>query len=135
MGSIDSMKLPSKYNDISQVSQDNILNGIEPQFTKNELLHRFPIGKSSINDPFEIDSFYDLNQYLTKLLILAHCVYPKFNKSIIEIFNIDETTHFGQIMIDNKMQNDIDDNKYNGEEKEENSEIIAKKCDGIVEFI
>ena len=77
-------KLPSKYKKLSELSQCTIMNGIEPQFTMDELLQRIPI-ETSIHYGFEIDSFYDLNQYLSDTLILTHSLYPSFNKSVIKI--------------------------------------------------
>ena len=64
--------------------QDNIPNGIEPRYTKLEL------AQNTGGSNFIPTKFYDLNQYLSNLILLAHTVDDDFQKSVQQIFSITE---------------------------------------------
>eukprot|EP01083_Nonionella_stella_P152319 488036_1 len=66
--------------------QDLIPNGITSRYTYNELLEKS-------GSTFNSAKFYDLNQYLSELVLLAQIVDDEFQQSIQQIFSIDKATH------------------------------------------
>ena len=65
--------------------QDEIRNGIKSDFEKKNLLDQ-------ISPDYNPLVFYDVEQYLPKLLSIAHMVDNEFHESIVEIFGIDLIT-------------------------------------------
>eukprot|EP01083_Nonionella_stella_P145582 456488_1 len=68
----------------SQCRQDLVPNGIKGEYTHSELTQYVPSSAS-----FNAYSHYDINEYLSKLLLTAHTVDDEFHKSIQMIFQID----------------------------------------------
>eukprot|EP01084_Bolivina_argentea_P300482 518135_1 len=64
-------------NSMTNIRQDNIPNGIKSQFSYDELMHKFPISSK-----FNSHKFYDYNQYLPMLQLLAYNVDDEFQQSI-----------------------------------------------------
>eukprot|EP01083_Nonionella_stella_P097695 274602_1 len=96
------------------VRQDLIPNGITAEYTENELNH------NATNAKFIGTKFYDLNQYLSKLSLLAQIVDEPFQKSVQNIFNIDNETNIGQIK---KRNGDEKDNS----DKESEAFVVYKR--------
>eukprot|EP01083_Nonionella_stella_P078062 213426_1 len=76
------------------VRQDSIAipNAILPKYTFQSLTEN-----SSPSAAFNSHRFYDHNQYLPELILLAHIVDDEFQKSIQKIFNIDKHVNVGYI--------------------------------------
>eukprot|EP01083_Nonionella_stella_P100851 284993_1 len=85
------------------VRQDLVPNGITCEYTENDLNH------NATNAKFEGTKFYDLNQYLSKLSLLAQIVDDPFQKSVQQIFNIDKETNIGHIKKRNSDQKEDDE--------------------------
>eukprot|EP01084_Bolivina_argentea_P297063 511711_1 len=85
--------------------QDNIPNGIVAGYTKEQL------NQNGTNHSFEGVSFYDHQQYLCNLLLLAQTVDAEFQKSIQKTFNVNKRTNIGRINVNEQKHNDdIDGN-------------------------
>ena len=90
--------IPDEYE---RVRQDLIPNGIVSRYTYNQLSESSGV---SINSP----KFYDYNQYLSQLVLLAQIVDEEFQNSVQEMFQIDKVTNQGAIEVE-------DDGKNNGD--------------------
>eukprot|EP01083_Nonionella_stella_P152321 488039_1 len=79
--------------------QDLIPNGITSRYTYNELLEKS-------GSTFNSAKFYDLNQYLSELVLLAQIVDDEFQQSIQQIFSIDKATHQATLSSDDEAKTD-----------------------------
>jgi len=83
----------------SRCRQDLVPNGVKPDYTHNELT-RYVASSTSFN----AYQHYDVNEYLSKLLLTAHTVDEEFHESIQKIFQIDLQTNFSKIETLNNME-------------------------------
>eukprot|EP01083_Nonionella_stella_P177623 624833_1 len=95
-------------NEYEIVRQDKVPNAIESRYSHLELLQH-----SGVSAQFVSTKFYDYNEYLPQLVLLAHTVDDDFQKSIQKIFVIDKKTNIGRI----------------SDEKEE-----KRSCDGVMVY-
>eukprot|EP01084_Bolivina_argentea_P082326 149065_1 len=103
--------IPIKYE---KVRQDVIPNGIVSRYTYNEL-------SESSGATFNSPKFYDYNQYLSQLVLLAQIVDEEFQQSIQDMFNTDKVTNEGTIILDH----------YNEEKRNHNHNI----GDGTIKYM
>eukprot|EP01083_Nonionella_stella_P039281 106840_1 len=99
----------------SNVRQDNIPNGLQSRYKFSELLEHS-------TSRFNAYKFYDYNEYLPQLILLAQMVDNEFQKSVQNIFNINKYSLVGQI------ENDDANNRINNEMKydiEDGSELTS----------
>eukprot|EP01084_Bolivina_argentea_P093806 168656_1 len=89
----------------SIVRQDSIPNGITAQYTDSQL---FEYASGSFNT----HKFYDYNEYLPQLVLLAQLVDDEFQKSVQNIFNIDKHTRSSHIQIDEKDESNTPNIEY-----------------------
>eukprot|EP01083_Nonionella_stella_P094043 263768_1 len=82
------------------IRQDAIPNGIVSKYQHNELSEY-----ASVSGAFNIHSFYDFNEYLAQLVLLAQTLDDEFQKSIQNIFNVDKHTNIGTIFDNNNERN------------------------------
>ena len=78
--------LPNK----SDVRQDRVPNGIVSQYSYNKLTES---SESTFNSP----NFYDYNQYLSQLVLLAHVVDQEFQESVQSMYSVDKITGKGKV--------------------------------------
>eukprot|EP01083_Nonionella_stella_P301851 1037915_1 len=72
--------------------QDTVPNGIASNFTFEQLSEQ-----NGCSAAFNGHTFYDYNEYLSRLILLAQMVDDDFQKSIQNIFNVDKNTNIGRI--------------------------------------
>eukprot|EP01083_Nonionella_stella_P268593 908112_1 len=85
-----------KWNCASQyvtARQDLIPNGITSRYTHGDLAEKS-------GSTFCATTFYDFNEYLSQLVLLAQIVDDEFQQSIQQIFRIDKVTHQGTLSSD-----------------------------------
>merc|ERR1719361_1059860 len=82
--------IPNEYD---QVRQDKIVNGIVTRFSYDQL-------SASSGTTFNSPNFYDYNQYLSQLVLLAQIVDEEFQASVQQIFEIDQVTNKGTVALD-----------------------------------
>ena len=82
--------------------QDIVPGGLKPKYSYSELLQR-------TTSKFDAAKFYDLNQYLAELVLLAQIVDDEFQESIQNIFNIDKSTKMGHIGNNKEDEKEIND--------------------------
>eukprot|EP01083_Nonionella_stella_P146996 463062_1 len=70
--------------------QDLIPNGITSRYTYNHLVEKS-------GSAFNSAKFYDFNEYLSQLVLLAQIVDDEFQQSIQQIFSIDKVTYEGAL--------------------------------------
>eukprot|EP01083_Nonionella_stella_P031595 86541_1 len=75
-------------NQYETARQDLIPNGITSRYTYNHLLEKS-------GSAFNSTKFYDFNEYLSQLVLLAQIVDDEFQQSIQQMFGIDKVTHQG----------------------------------------
>merc|ERR1719361_952594 len=102
--------IPNEYD---QVRQDKIVNGIVTRFSYDQL-------SASSGAAFNSPNFYDYNQYLSQLVLLAQIVNEEFHASVQKIFEIDQVTNKGKVTL----------NAFG--QAEDEKEISG---DGIVEYM
>ena len=73
--------------------QDRVPDGLRAEYTVSELT-QFEILS---NSEFNAFKHYDYNQYLSRLLLLAHSVDTDFQTAIKKLFKIDSVTNIGNI--------------------------------------
>eukprot|EP01084_Bolivina_argentea_P265318 449688_1 len=83
----------------SKCRQDSIPNGMKPDYSVAELTQYVP-GSTTFN----AHKHYDINEYLSKLLLTAHTVDKEFHESIKQIFDIDLETDKSKITELNDME-------------------------------
>jgi len=86
--------LPDQYE---RVRQDVVPNGIVSTFTHGQL-------SESSNALFNSPRFYDHNQYLSQLVLVAQMVDDSFHESVQQIFQINKLTNVGGINFAEKAQ-------------------------------
>eukprot|EP01084_Bolivina_argentea_P070309 127824_1 len=106
--------IPDQYE---KVRQDLIPNGIVSAYTYNQL-------SESSGATFNSPKFYDHHQYLSQLILLAQIVDEDFQRSVMDIYNIDKVTNEAIISF-----NDNDD--FEGEEYDTKDE---KHGDGKIKY-
>merc|ERR1712176_161604 len=79
--------IPDQYE---SVRQDVIVNGIASRFTFEQL-------SASSGTTFNSPDFYDHNQYLSQLVLLAQIVDEEFHQSVQGIFKIDKVSSKGKV--------------------------------------
>ena len=79
--------IPDKYE---VMRQDSIPGGLKSKYPHSQLLQR-------TTSKFDAVRFYDYNQYLAELVLLAQIVDEDFQKSVQSIFSIDKSTNIGLI--------------------------------------
>eukprot|EP01084_Bolivina_argentea_P181780 313901_1 len=72
--------------------QDVIPNGMSSKYSFNELTEHMGVSAT-----FNAHTFYDYNEYLPQLILLAQIVDDEFQKSVQKIFNVDKHTNIGAI--------------------------------------
>merc|ERR1712228_885588 len=80
-------KIPNEYD---SARQDMIVNGIASRYTFDQL------SKSS-GTTFNSPQFYDYNQYLSQLVLLAQIVDEEFQESVQKIYGIDKVSNKGEV--------------------------------------
>ena len=100
------------------VRQDVIPNGIASQYTYNQLSQT---SGANFNSP----KFYDYNQYLSQLILLAQIVDEDFQKSVQDIFKIDKITNEATLSCDDHFGG----NENKMEEKD------AETGDGEIKYV
>jgi len=86
-------------NEYESARQDLIVNGIASRFTFDQL-------SASSGTTFNSPQFYDYNQYLSQLVLLAQIVDEEFQLSVQDIFGIDKVTNKGMVSAKAFGQND-----------------------------
>merc|ERR1712228_764888 len=79
-------------NEYDSARQDIIINGIASRYTFDQL-------SASSGTNFNSPQFYDYNQYLSQLVLLAQIVDEEFQASVQAIYGIDPVSHKGQVEI------------------------------------
>eukprot|EP00484_Ammonia_sp_Unknown_P014897 CAMPEP_0197075890 /NCGR_PEP_ID=MMETSP1384-20130603/211839_1 /TAXON_ID=29189 /ORGANISM="Ammonia sp." /LENGTH=518 /DNA_ID=CAMNT_0042514739 /DNA_START=1 /DNA_END=1557 /DNA_ORIENTATION=+ len=95
--------IPDQYE---VVRQDLMPNGIKAKYSDKQLYEQ---GSSSAT--FHANRFYDYNEYLPQLVLLAHIVDDEFQKSVQNIFSIDKKTNTANL---NARDPDDDEKKAPG---------------------
>ena len=118
------------------VRQDRVPDGLRSEYTVSQLTQYAVMTTTDFN----VYQHYDYNQYLSKLILLAHSVDTDFHASIKHLFAIDPVTNIGCIKYDEidesityirckvpsiSVAQQIADNKYYNEQYP----ITAKICD------
>jgi len=88
--------IPDTYD---RVRQDAIPNGLVSQYSKDQL-------SESSNAAFASAQFYDYNQYLSQLVLVAQIVDDNFHQSVQAMFDIDKVSKRGIIPFDRKPNED-----------------------------
>eukprot|EP01084_Bolivina_argentea_P093190 167625_1 len=100
--------IPDRYE---KVRQDLIPNGIVSRYTYQQLA-------DSSGTTFNSPKFYDYNEYLSQIVLLAQIVDDKFQQSVQDIFNVDKVTNEGKLNFSeyntfyNEGKQDKDDNVH-----------------------
>merc|ERR1712228_1096264 len=100
-------------NEYKSARQDIVVNGIASRYTFDQL-------STSSGTTFNSPQFYDYNQYLSQLVLLAQIVDEEFHASVQEIYGIDKLSNKGKVGL----------NAFGKEENEK--EILGN---GIVEYM
>merc|ERR1712228_476644 len=79
--------IPNKYE---SARQDMIVNGIASRYTFDQL-------STSSGTTFNSPQFYDYNQYLSQLVLLAQIVDEDFQTSVQTIYGIDKVSNKGKV--------------------------------------
>merc|ERR1719242_2179469 len=79
--------IPNQYD---SARQDMIINGIASRYTFEQL-------STSSGTTFNSPQFYDYNQYLSQLVLLAQIVDEEFQTSVQEIYGIDKVSNKGKV--------------------------------------
>merc|ERR1712228_121894 len=87
MGELTRWEIPTEYE---AARQDMIVNGIASRYTFDQL-------STSSGTTFNSPQFYDYNQYLSQLVLLAQIVDEDFQASIQEIYGIDKVSNKGKV--------------------------------------
>ena len=87
------------------IRQDAIPGGVKSKYSHSQLLQRS-------TSKFDSLRFYDFNQYLSELVLLAQIVDDEFQKSMQNIFNINKKTNIGHIISDDHEEKEIDKNRH-----------------------
>ena len=110
----------------SVIRQDTIETGIISRYKETDLLH-------NTTSTFNSDKFCDFNDYLPKLVLLAHMVDDELHKSIRNTFNINKTDGKGYLKTETQDEKDstinvtttavlsINVNKFDNESKIDNN--------------
>merc|ERR1719242_1887337 len=77
-------------NEYESARQDMIVNGIASRYTFDQL-------STSSGTTFNSPQFYDYNQYLSQLVLLAQIVDEEFQASVQKIYGIDKVSHKGKV--------------------------------------
>merc|ERR1712087_389541 len=77
-------------NEYESARQDMIINGIASRYTFDQL-------STSSGTNFNSPQFYDYNQYLSQLVLLAQIVDDEFQASVQAIYGVDKVTNIGQV--------------------------------------
>merc|ERR1712228_639249 len=77
-------------NEYEAARQDMIVNGIASRYTHGQL-------STSSGTTFNSPQFYDYNQYLSQLVLLAQIVDEDFQASVQTIYGIDKVTNKGKV--------------------------------------
>merc|ERR1712228_78214 len=77
-------------NEYQSARQDMIVNGIASRYTYNQL-------STSSGATFNSPQFYDYNQYLSQLVLLAQIVDEEFQASVQGIFQVDKVSNKGKV--------------------------------------
>merc|ERR1712228_392604 len=77
-------------NEYKSARQDIIVNGIASRYTFDQL-------STSSGTTFNSPQFYDYNQYLSQLVLLAQIVDEEFHASVQKIYEIDLVTSKGKV--------------------------------------
>merc|ERR1712228_423741 len=88
-------EIPNEYESFRQ---DMIINGIASRYTFDQL-------STSSGTTFNSPQFYDYNQYLSQLVLLAQIVDEEFQASVQKIYEIDPVSNKGKVSAS-------DDEKY-----------------------
>eukprot|EP01083_Nonionella_stella_P124980 377776_1 len=107
-------EIPNKYEE-DAIRQDTIPGGLQSTYSHKQLLQH---SKSS----FDSLKFYDQNQYLSELVLLAQIVDDEFQQSVQQIFNIDNQTNAGYV-------------DHGDEEKKCNHDMSVRYMRGPVKLI
>merc|ERR1712228_1087042 len=87
MGELTRWEIPTEYE---SARQDMIVNGIASRYTFDQLLE-------SSGTTFNSPQFYDYNQYLSQLVLLAQIVDEDFQASVQKIYGIDKVSNKGKV--------------------------------------
>merc|ERR1712228_793899 len=77
-------------NEYETARQDIIVNGIASRYTFDQL-------STSSGTTFNSPQFYDYNQYLSQLVLLAQIVDEEFQESVQAIYGIDKVSNKGEV--------------------------------------
>merc|ERR1712228_784030 len=77
-------------NEYETARQDMIINGIASRYTFDQL-------STSSGTTFNSPQFYDYNQYLSQLVLLAQIVDEEFQQSVQTIYGIDKVSNKGKV--------------------------------------
>merc|ERR1712228_152245 len=80
-------EIPNEYE---SARQDMIVNGLASRYTFDQL-------STSSGTTFNSPQFYDYNQYLSQLVLLAQIVDEDFQASVQEIYGIDKVSNKGKV--------------------------------------
>merc|ERR1712228_411703 len=81
--------IPKEYE---SARQDMIINGIASRYTFDQL-------STSSGTTFNSPQFYDYNQYLSQLVLLAQIVDEEFQDSVQAIYGIDKVSNKGKVSL------------------------------------
>merc|ERR1719410_1511961 len=84
-------------NEYESARQDMIVNGIASRYTFDQL-------SASSGTTFNSPQFYDYNQYLSQLVLLAQIVDGEFQASVQKIFQIDAVTNKAKLVSGDKKE-------------------------------
>merc|ERR1712228_1077383 len=80
-------EIPNEYESFRQ---DMIVNGLASRYTFDQL-------STSSGTTFNSPQFYDYNQYLSQLVLLAQIVDEEFQASVQAIYGIDKVSNKGKV--------------------------------------
>ena len=127
----------------TSIGQDNIVNGVTSPHKETYLIH-------NTSSSFNSHKFCDFNDYLPKLVLLAHMVDEPFQESVRHIFNINKPNNIGYVAAQenntmtattfsietmSEMMNEIDnDRKAHGTNNNSDSSNNSNNSENAIEY-
>eukprot|EP01083_Nonionella_stella_P062933 163617_1 len=89
---LSTYKYENKLYKPSMIRQDVIPNGVKSSYKHEELTK-----KTNASSHFNPHSYYDINEYLSKLVMAAHFNDERFQQSIMKVFDINKKSNLSNI--------------------------------------
>ena len=89
---LNEYKYENELYKLNNIRQDVIPNGVKSSYKHEELTK-----KTNASSAFNPHSYYDINEYLSRLVMAAHFNDESFQQSIMNVFDIDKKTNQSNI--------------------------------------